>query len=206
MGDMRSARRALNSAAMALAPLILIAGSFAESSTSSTLPSPPTSAPVVFEFEINRTSEPLSLFNVLPPPLPLNEVLRQTGGQTTSGATVAIQKTSAGTVGPLPTSGSVQRTPASKKTFLPKNTRASTATLPPAPIPFATMTTSPASQPPSPSFREYPDTVVLTNGSSLPCRILGEAGQALRIELSNGVIVHMPNHRIAEVNGKTLPR
>jgi len=204
-------RRTLSCAATLLAQMLAVAALSAEGSTSPTLVQIPTPEPVVFEFEINRTTEPLSLFNVLPPPIPLNDILRLRGERATSATTASLNNKNVPPIASKATprfASPTSATPIAARLaaasppgrISPTPSRAS-ASPSPAPTP-----TSPPPQPlpPPPAFREYPDSVVLTNNSPLSCNILGDLGSALRIELSNGVVVHMPKSRIAQVNGKAL--
>lgn len=178
--------------------------------------------PVVYQFEIHRTTEPLSAVNVLPPPLPLSEVMRLKGERPTTGPLFNVARmTKAGNpaaaLGAERTSASLDRGDTSKTlssaslltvrsgALPPKSTggvplaptradvvrnQAAASPAPAAPLSF------PKPSPPLPTFREYPDTVVLIGGQALPCRILADVGTALRVELDNGAIVHLPKQRI----------
>lgn len=181
-------RRTLSCAATLLAQMLAVAALSAEGSTSPTLVQIPTPEPVVFEFEINRTTEPLSLFNVLPPPIPLNDIMRLRGERATSVTTASLNNRN---MVPARLASSTGTTRIASPPHSPEPT--------PGPRPSQPL-------PPPPVFREYLDSVVLTNSSPLSCNILGDLGSALRIELSNGVIVHMPKSRIAQVNGKALAK
>ncbi|MBM3334768.1 hypothetical protein FJY63_08910 [Candidatus Sumerlaeota bacterium] len=49
----------------------------------------------------------------------------------------------------------------------------------------------------APTFRRYPDTLVLVGGTRLSCKILGETDAGLRVELSSGIVIDLPSRRIA---------
>jgi hypothetical protein len=191
-------KRTLSCAATLLAQMLAVAALSAEGSTSPTLAQIPTPEPVVFEFEINRTTEPLSLFNVLPPPIPLNDVMRLRGERATSATTASLNSKNVPPIASKATPRSALSAGAAKIAAGPA-TSSPPGRISPAPAPRPTQPL-----PPPPVFREYPDSIVLTNSSPLSCKILGDLGSALRIELSNGVVVHMPKSRIAQVNGKAL--
>ncbi len=155
----------------------------------------------MFQYEIRRTTEPLSLFNALPPPLPLSDVLRLKGEQIPSTTVVAVRpgdllssaivepaglgrtsRTAAARPGSgtgLPVSGEMSATRLQERITSSPAVRA----IPPALLPV-----------PTPDI--YTDTVVLVGGKPLACRILADVGTALRVELASGVIVHLPKQRI----------
>jgi hypothetical protein len=200
MWDARLVGKTLSGAIVGLALATGIARAFAEAPTSPT--ASPEPGPVVFQFEINRTTEPLSLFSVLPPPVPLNDILKMKGEQVTSASAAAIKKVEKSTAPPKPTPALSGRTTTTKIASRPSTSALAGPTpLPPAPLPPAPLAT-PRPLPPAPSFREFPDTVVLVNRESLSCKILSDMGAALRLELSTGVTVHIPKQRISQVNGK----
>jgi hypothetical protein len=129
--------------------------------------------------------------------------MRLKGERPTSASAGGIKRTPPSPASSGATSGSLRRTGATKTASLPARAPSSSAT-----IASARATSGAASLrlPSPPPFREYPDRIELTNKNELSCKILGDMGATLRIELANGVIVHMPKQRLAEVNGKALPR
>lgn len=201
MLDMRVASRILGGVTALFIAVAVGAISYAEEPPNLAGSSVPTPGPVVFVFEISRTSESLSLFNVLPPPLPLSNVLQVKAEQTASAPAVPNKTTH--TAPPTPSKAKLawaQRT-ATRTEDMPTSTPHSK----PASAIFRTAWVPPPEFS-SPPPREYPDMVILTNGSKLPCQVLSQTETALRLELSNGVIVQMPKQRIAQINGKAPSR
>ena len=181
-------RTTLYYTAVALAQVMFVGQSFAATSPTLAGSAPPGPGPVVFEYEIQRTTEPLSLFNSLPPPLPLGEVRRLKSERAMPAPTLAASNA-----------------PTTSTYYLPAEDerrgvgRANTA------LPGTPRTARQARRPPV-RLREYPDTVVLVGGRPLSCRILADKGESLRVELVSGVIVHLPKRRITEVTRKASSR
>jgi len=173
----------------AIALLFLAKVGLGATSPTAAVTPPRLSGPIVFETEIKRTSEPLSLFNVLPPPLPLEEVKRlekkngrpawrpAVGGHP---ASLSGRRTSPTT----PTLSAAKRR-SRRRAFLPKRRPKIT---------------------PPPYRPRYTDTLIMTNGEPLRCRIIAEKASALRVELANGVIVDFPRRRISRFSYGRRPR
>jgi len=201
---MALATKALACLVFAVTAVVAVAGE------GSDRPSSPTASPslgsVVFQFEIHRTTEPLSLFNAIPPPVPLQDVRRLKGEPGTS-ATLAAKEMIPETAAILPTSGPARRpvlskVPSKPRTPLPPPPSIEDRKKPAKSSTPATTPSPPQPLPPMPTFRDYPDTVVLVGGQSLSCRILAETESAVRVELDTQVIIHLPRHRIASLTRK----
>lgn len=166
---------------------VAVAGAFrAAAATTPTLGVPPPLEPVVYEFRIERTSQPLSLFNTLPPPLPLKEIRRQKAGR-------AMPSTA------KPATGLRAAAGASTRPSMEPSTSVAAGVLPAQ----AGTRRSRLSQPRRAFFRPfYPDLIVLTNDRHLRCRLVADRGDRLRVELPNGLVVDFPKHRIKEVRRK----
>lgn len=166
--------------------IALATGAFVNSlgaETTPTLSAPPAEdpAPLVFETEIVRTTEPLSLFNTIPPPLPLKE----------------IQKIEPAGAAPKTTNPIAPATSLTLR-WLRKPTPAVRRMAPPSGI----WRVSRVRRTPKPSRvvpGTYGDTLVLVNGRELSCRILTEKAASLSVELSSGVTADFPKARVAKI-------
>ncbi len=205
-------------AVIAVQGLIATTAAAGTSPTAAVLQGP---GPVVFQFAIERTSEPLSLFNVIPPPLPLNEVLRLKSTSPLAGAETARGAVVPATA-PVVTATSMSSAPipaaptAAALSAPTTHTRPSLAALPggkaatPTAAPTGDLLPRPAvpSKPtpvPTPAPNPYPDEVVLVGGKPLACRIIGDVGGSLRVELPNGAVVHLPRARIMSARKAAAP-
>ncbi|MCX8037535.1 MAG: hypothetical protein N3D11_10915 [Candidatus Sumerlaeia bacterium] len=206
-------------AVLVVAQIVCVATAGATTSpTATALPGP---GPVVFQFAIERTSEPLSLFNVIPPPLPLNEVLRMKGTPPPAGAEAAKGAVVPSTA-PVVTASSMSGLPKDAAPTLSAFSAASTRTRPSlATLPGGKVNTVKAAPipdlpprpvvppkpppPPAPTPNPYPDLVVLVGDKPLACRIVGDVGGSLRVELPNGAVVHLPKQRIMNARKAAAP-
>jgi len=203
---MALATKALACVVFAVAAILAVAGEGSDRPSSPTASPSPSPGSVVFQFEIHRTTEPLSLFNAIPPPVPLQDVRRLKGEPGTSG-TLAAKEMIPETAAILPTSGPARRpvlskVPSKPRTPLPPPPNIGDRKKPTKSSPPATTPSPPQPLPPMPTFRDYPDTVVLVGGQSLSCKILAETESAVRVELDTQVIIHLPRHRIASLTRK----
>jgi hypothetical protein len=165
--------------AAALLPVGLL---FAATSPTVEIQPAPGPGPVVFEYEIERTTEPLGLFNSLPPPVPLGDLKSRPHD---AGSTVIAESSP-----PKPTPTPVAWRPAKTPARTPVRNRA----------PSRWTIRKPALTPrPTLPPRHLPDTVVLAGGKELACRILSEEGGAVQVELANGAIVSLPRHRVVQL-------
>jgi len=158
---------------------------------------PPRSAPSLAH-PIERTSEPLSVVNSLPPPLTLNEVKRLKSAAVKSDARF-------GPVGFLS-----QLPPASPADRAANAPKAAAEIEPPAPRPAAPLILPARTNerpaflerlrtPTPPPVRILPDRLVLQGDRELRCRIVGEMNGTIRAELENGTTLDFPPERIKQV-------
>jgi hypothetical protein len=184
-GSMKAAvsKRAFAKYAWAVALSVLPVGHvLAASSPTAEITPVPGPGPVVFEYTIERTTEPLSPFNTLPPPLPLENVLKR----------MHNQKPTTTTKPATPTPTPAPRTRSSSSTVRLEPPRLS--------APRSWRIYRPAPTPrPALAPRDVPDVVILQGGKELACRILDDKGNLLRVELANSAIIDLPKRRVVRI-------
>lgn len=168
--------------------VFLAIGNLAEAATTATSPLFP--EPAVYEFQIERTSAPLSMVTTIPPPLSLDEVRKLKSGEAPTTPVLSAPKLPGGA--PLPAA--------------PVRTRSSrvptkASVLSSLPAPRATPGLRPIRRTPLPTVavRMYTDRLILKTGKIIRCRIVGEKDDSLNVELESGVILDLPRRRIARV-------